>query len=190
MNIMYDYEKVFQVLSIKFKENPEFKIEEKNADFLLKSAIENDDLELIKLLLQYKVSFSEDILDFIGFSNEFVFCEIIAAIDKNQGDFNWENINSVIFDLSESHVSTPKMFSILLEKKTVEFNKLYKNEIPLLIFLCINRKSDVLKFLIENKFILRSDLNLKYSNLIFLEYVERYMPYDVYISLLKLFNLT
>lgn len=190
MNIMYDYEKVFQVLSIKFKENPEFKIEEKNADFLLKSAIENDDLELIKLLLQYKVSFSEDILDFIGFSNEFVFCEIIAAIDKNQSDFSWENLNSVIFDLSESHVSTPKMFSILLEKKTVEFNKLYKNEIPLLIFLCINRKSDVLKFLIENKFILRSDLNLKYSNLIFLEYVERYMPYDVYISLLKLFNLT
>lgn len=186
MSIMYDYENVFQILSLKFKENPTFHIDSKNADLLLKNAIENDDNELIKLLVKNNVLFTEEILDFIGFASEEVFLSILKKVDSNQIDFNWTNINSVFFDLCDSHVSTNSMFLFLINKNLIDVNLLYKGDIPLLIYLCIDKKFEVIKFLLKNKMISTQSLNIKYNNMSLIEYIDRFMDYEVYIDTTKI----
>lgn len=186
MSIIYDYENVFQVLSLKFKENPSFHIDKKNADLLLKSSIENDDNELIKLLVKYNVLFTEDILDFIGSSKESVFIEVMENINKNQPDFNWDNVNQTIFDMCESYVSTEKMFLFFIEKGLVDIELLYKEDIPLLIYLCIIKNDSVIKLLLKNNMISSNSLQLKYNNLTLIEYIDRFMDYKIYIDTTKI----
>lgn len=162
--IKYNYQEILNMVSKKFETEPNFKLKEEEANFLVKKSIENNDHELVKLFLKYKVTFDSSIFEIISFAEECIFVSLVKS--GNIINYSDEKIINALFLLCENKNSTFRMFYILfmlLQNK--QYSELNKGNMNIFCYLCLNRKEDIVSQVLKEKIISKEDLfRINYNN--------------------------
>lgn len=173
----YEYSELLAHIDLMFRKNENIKISSREATLLIELGIENDDLEVLKLLISKDVDIEETILKtlpYIGPEKYFLISDHLLKKD----DFNWSLTDCFLCDIVKSRSSDINMFKyavrILMGNYIEEKDE---NNVPLLFLICQHKRNDFMYFLMTN---FKIDYFQKYNGKTLLNHIEKKLNPELY----------